>query len=73
VTLVTDVIPLKQRGEGIGYYGLSISVAMFLGPILGLNILQHFGYAFSAGFVAIALLCLFALKQQEVCQLSKGT
>jgi MFS family permease len=70
-TLVTDSIPLKQRGEGIGYYGLSISVAMFIGPILGLDILRDFGYSISfslgAGLAAIALLCLFGLKRQEVC------
>ncbi|MBP2659413.1 MAG: major facilitator superfamily 1, partial [Firmicutes bacterium] len=70
-TLVIDSIPLKQRGEGIGYYGLSISVAMFIGPILGLDILRDFGYSISfslgAGLAAIALLCLFGLKRQEVC------
>jgi predicted MFS family arabinose efflux permease len=51
-----------------------MSIAMFIGPMLGLDILQHFGYSkmfnIGAGIAAIALLCLFALKRQEVCPLS---
>jgi MFS family permease len=31
-TLATDAIPLKKRGEGIGYFGLSMSIAMLIGP-----------------------------------------
>jgi len=75
-TLVTDSIPLKQRGEGIGYYGLSISAAMFIGPILGLYMLRQFGYSISfslgAGLVVMALCCLLALKQQEVRPMPNG-
>lgn len=35
-TIVTDLIPPKRRGEGMGYYGLSGNLAMAIGPTLGL-------------------------------------
>nr|WP_296730560.1 MFS transporter [Anaerovibrio sp.] len=43
-TVATDVIPVKRRGEGIGYFGLSMSFAMLLGPWLGLTVLHSFDY-----------------------------
>lgn len=68
-TLATDAIPLKKRGEGIGYYGLSMSIAMFIGPIVGLAVLRHFGYSamflLVAGCAGAALLCLAALRKQD--------
>lgn len=33
---IVDVTPKKQLGEGIGYYGLGISLAMAIGPAIGL-------------------------------------
>lgn len=67
-TLATDAIPLKKRGEGIGYYGLSMSIAMFIGPIAGLAVLRQYGYSAMfltvAGCAGAALLCLAALRKQ---------
>jgi predicted MFS family arabinose efflux permease len=37
-TLLIDVIPPSRRGEGIGYYGLSMTIAMAVGPFLGLMV-----------------------------------
>lgn len=68
-TIATDAVPLRKRGEGIGYYGLSMSIAMFIGPILGLEMLQHFNYSntfyIGAGFVVVALLCLWGIKGRK--------
>ncbi|WP_346355634.1 MFS transporter [Azotosporobacter soli] len=65
-TIATDVIPAKQRGEGIGYFGLSMSLAMLLGPWLGLSVLQQFGYPFlfAAGtaLAALSACCLFGIR-----------
>lgn len=64
-TLATDAIPLKKRGEGIGYFGLSMSIAMLIGPSLGLAVLHAFNYSVmfyaGAGFAALALVCLLGL------------
>lgn len=68
-TVATDVIPAKRRGEGIGYFGLSMSVAMLVGPWLGLNILQDFDYAgmflTAAGIAVCACLCLLGIRYKE--------
>ncbi|EJL39168.1 MFS transporter [Brevibacillus agri] len=42
-TVVSNVIPVRRIGEGMGYFGLSTSLAMALGPLIGLGILQSFG------------------------------
>ncbi len=43
-TLVSRIIPPSRMGEGIGYFGLSSSLAMSIGPMIGLNLLQKFGF-----------------------------
>ncbi|MCB2312114.1 MFS transporter [Clostridium tagluense] len=43
-TAVTDVIPKSRRGEGMGWYGLSMTLGMALGPILGLWIAKSFSF-----------------------------
>ncbi|MHB8157729.1 MAG: MFS transporter, partial [Desulfocucumaceae bacterium] len=35
-TIAADVVPPGRRGEGMGYYGLSNTLAMAVGPTLGL-------------------------------------
>ncbi|QGG49041.1 MFS transporter [Heliorestis convoluta] len=61
-TVAADVIPPKRRGEGLGYYGLSNTLAMAVGPLLGLYILDQagFGFLFSSAF-ALALFAFFAM------------
>jgi len=39
--IVIDLIPDNRKGEGIGYYTLFMSLAMVLGPFLGLTIIEH--------------------------------
>lgn len=38
-TVVTDLLPVKRRGEGMGYFGLSGNIAMAFGPSLGLALI----------------------------------
>ncbi len=44
-TLSIDVIPSSRRAEGIGYYGAIIVLAMAVGPMLGLYLIEVFSYA----------------------------
>ncbi|MFC5528122.1 MFS transporter [Cohnella yongneupensis] len=53
-TLVSRIIPVRRMGEGIGYFGLSTSLAMSIGPSIGLNVMKH------AGFTTLTLLGLLA-------------
>ncbi len=43
-TLVVDLVPVEKRGRGIGYFGLSFTVAMSIGPVIGLKVMgeDHF-------------------------------
>lgn len=36
-TIVANIIPASRRGEGIGYYMLSSTLATAIGPFLGLS------------------------------------
>ncbi len=40
-TSVTDIIPVSRRGEGMGWFGMATTVAMAIGPMLGIWIIQQ--------------------------------
>lgn len=43
-TMASNVIPPKRMGEGMGYFGLSTTLAMSIGPMIGLTMLQDGGF-----------------------------
>ncbi len=43
-TVVVDLVPPQRRGEAIGIYGLSFTIAMAVGPLIALGILAQEGY-----------------------------
>lgn len=57
-TIAADVVPPARRGEGLGYYGLSNTLAMAVGPSLGFYILNHAG--FSSLFIGSFLIAVLA-------------
>ncbi|MFH1160317.1 MAG: MFS transporter [bacterium] len=44
MTVVVDIIPPHKRGRGIGYFGISYTLAMAIAPVLSLMILTAWGY-----------------------------
>ncbi|MEL4026653.1 MFS transporter [Lysinibacillus endophyticus] len=40
-TIVAQVIPNSRKGEGIGYYSMSTTLATAIGPFIGLYMTQH--------------------------------
>lgn len=42
-TLVTSVIPEEKMGQGIGYFSMFMSLAMVIGPAMGLSVWEHYG------------------------------
>ncbi|MBQ3033404.1 MAG: MFS transporter, partial [Deferribacterales bacterium] len=40
-TVVSDIVPAKFRGRGLGYFGLSMTLAMALGPALGAFLMDY--------------------------------
>ncbi|MBA9026499.1 MFS transporter [Peribacillus huizhouensis] len=55
-TIVASVIPNERRGEGTGYYALSVTLAAAIGPFLGIFINQHVG--FNMNFILCTILLL---------------
>ncbi|NMA66921.1 MAG: MFS transporter [Clostridiaceae bacterium] len=53
IALVTEYIPKERLGEGIGYYGLGQVLAQVIGPNLGVEIADKYGFQFL--FLVIAL------------------
>ena len=43
-TIAVDVIPSARRGEGMGFYGLTINMAMSLAPLIAMYIYDHSGF-----------------------------
>lgn len=57
-TVITDLIPTSRRGEGMGWYGMAMTVAMAIGPMLGTYIVS--GYSFRTLFLVATGLSLIA-------------
>ncbi|KRF60593.1 multidrug MFS transporter [Bacillus sp. Soil768D1] len=51
-TIVAQIIPATRKGEGIGYYSMSATLATAIGPFIGLYMTQH------ASFQTIFSFCL---------------
>lgn len=62
-TIVVDIIPPQRRGEGIGLYGLSMTIAMAIGPMLALVISgeNNFKRLFFSAFALSSIGLLLAL------------
>jgi MFS family permease len=63
-TLIVDIVPANRRGEGIGLYGLAMTIPMAVGPFTGLQLTQNNTYTLMfacAGALAFAgfLMTLF--------------
>lgn len=43
-TIVAKIIPAHRRGEGIGYYGMSMILASALGPFVGILLIQFVNF-----------------------------
>ncbi|MEH7384915.1 MFS transporter [Bacillus sp. JJ1521] len=43
-TIVAQIIPPRRRGEGIGYFSMSATLATAIGPFIGLFMSQHTSY-----------------------------
>ena len=65
-TAVTDVIPESRRGEGMGWYGLAMTLGMALGPILGLWVAKSFSFHYlfllCTALALIAFMLAFSTK-----------
>lgn len=59
ITAITDMIPSTRRGEGMGWFSTSMTLAMAIGPLFGIWVTQNLSY--SALFVFAVVLSAAAL------------
>jgi len=80
-TMISDIIPAARRGEGMGYYGLSSTLAMALAPMVGIWVMNEFGFGIlflTATIFGLLSIILFLcvpyqepqMKQEKVAQFS---
>ena len=60
-TAVTDLIPTTRRGEGMGWSGMAMTVAMAIGPMLGLAVANNHSYESLFGFAVLLSVAALAL------------
>ncbi len=52
VPIANDFIPAQRKGEGMGYFVMSVNLGIVLGPLLGLTLIQDFSYLFVTSILA---------------------
>ena len=58
-TIVAQIIPAKRKGEGIGYFSMSATLATAIGPFIGLYMSQHtsfqmiFAFCLAVGIISL--------------------
>jgi len=52
-TIVAQIIPSSRKGEGIGYYSMSATLATAIGPFIGLYMSQHTSFQVIFSFCLI--------------------
>lgn len=69
-TIVAEIIPKERRGEGIGYFGVGETIALSIGPMLGIMVLDVFGYdrlfLGGMGILLLATMSVFLVKRKVV-------
>jgi MFS family permease len=61
--MVADLTPPQRRGEFLGLYGAAGSIALAIGPITGIAVVEHLGFTalFRIAGVTAAMACALAL------------
>lgn len=60
-TVVSDLVPEKRRGEGLGYFSTFTNLAMAIGPFVGLTMIAggsfNLFFIITASFALLSFLC----------------
>ncbi|MDL2260195.1 MFS transporter [Deltaproteobacteria bacterium OttesenSCG-928-K17] len=74
--LASQIIPPSRIGEGLGYLGLGTTLALALGPFLGIWLINDFGYFFMfavvAAFYVVAAAVTWALPKIKLASAAPG-
>jgi MFS family permease len=70
-TLAIDVMPSSRRGEGIGYFGATSTMAMALGPMVGLYFAENHSFnivfyiSLLSGIIGLILASFIKINRRE--------
>lgn len=73
------VLPDRRKGEGIGYFAVCGNMAMVVGPLVGLILIEHFGASVLFLFLSLMAACAIVsgngkrLPARVVCPSGKST
>ena len=74
-TIAVDLVPLKRRGEGIGIFGLSMTIAMAIGPLIAIAITGDSSYKrlfySAAGFSFLGLVLALFVRIPKITPMKK--
>lgn len=66
LTVIADIVPTTRYGEGMGWFGTAMTLAMAIGPMLGMWVVQNLSYhalfLFAVALSITALLLKFGVK-----------
>jgi MFS family permease len=62
-TIAAENIPKERRGEGMGYFGVGETMAISVGPLIGISLIQAYDFQslFMSGMAIILLALLMAV------------
>lgn len=70
VPIANEFIPTERKGEGMGYFLMSINLGIVLGPLISLTLIQNMPYvvvaSILAGFVVIGFIFCFLIPLPSV-------
>ncbi|MER2089294.1 MAG: MFS transporter [Sporosarcina sp.] len=59
VSIAADIVPTARRGAGLGYFAMSTNLAVVLGPLIALYIIQS--YSFDVLFIVMSILMVIGV------------
>ena len=71
VPVVNQFIPEQRKGEGMGYFVMSVNLGIVLGPFIGLSLIEHWSYfqvsmlLITLVFIGFAFCFLIPVKEPE--------
>ncbi|MFH7348022.1 MFS transporter [Acinetobacter variabilis] len=71
VPVVNQFIPEQRKGEGMGYYVMSVNLGIVLGPLIGLSMIEYWSYfqittlLIALVFIGFAFCLMIPVKETE--------
>lgn len=68
--IAADIVPKARRGAGMGYFAMSMNLAVVAGPFIGLSLLQFI--SFTTFFIVLSVLMVISVGVSLFVQLEKN-